>query len=99
MYAVIFIYEKGSDLEGYSEMDTYTIELAKEHPGYIKHSFAGDGQKNIFISYWESMEHIEAWKKHPVHLQAKAEGKKRWYKWYISQICKVEHSHEMMPHP
>jgi|LakMenEpi03Aug12_release.lakeMendotaPanAssembly.Ray.scaffolds.fasta_scaffold544340_2 heme-degrading monooxygenase HmoA len=95
MYAVIFIYEIGDNLEGYAEMDKLTLELVSTLQGYLGYQKAGDGKNNIFISYWESLEHIDAWRKDPVHTKAKAEGANKWYKRYISQICKVEQSHEM----
>ena len=95
MYAVIFIYEIGANLEGYAEMDKLTLELVSTLPGYLGFQKAGDGKNNIFISYWESLEHIDARRKDPVHKKAKVEGANKWYKRYISQICKVEQSHEM----
>ena len=34
-YAVIFSYQSGSNLDGYSEMDEETIELAQTMPGFL----------------------------------------------------------------
>jgi heme-degrading monooxygenase HmoA len=48
----------------------------------------------IFISYWENREAINAWKQNATHIMAKDKARK-WYKRYLSQICKVEHSYLM----
>ncbi len=93
-FAVIFISEKSNDLTGYEEMDELTINLAQQQPGFIGYESVTNNQnKGIFISYWESMDAIENWRKNSIHLAAKNQAKK-WYKSYISQICKVQKNHE-----
>lgn len=90
-YAVIFISERSQNLEGYSEMDELTLKLVEEIPGYLGYESIKNGNKGIFISYWESLESIESWKNNSVHLQAKSKAN-QWYHSFISQICKVEHT-------
>lgn len=92
-YAVIFSSEKSSFLDGFEEMDRKTLEVAKEISGFLGFETAGNGKENIFISYWKSMESLEEWKKHPLHLAAKQKGTQLWYTRYLSQICLVEKSH------
>jgi len=93
MFAVIFISEKAETLDGYAEMDELTMNLAATQPGYLGYESVNNGNKGIFISYWESMEAIEAWKKHSTHLVAKNKAH-NWYKRYVSQICRVEKNKE-----
>jgi len=95
-YAVIFISERSENLEGYHEMDILTIQLAEEIPGYLGYESVKDGNKGIFISYWESMDSINQWKNNLIHQQAKSKAK-QWYKSYISQICKVELTSSYVP--
>lgn len=90
-YAVIFASSKSDNLEGYAEMDELTLKLAQEQPGFLGYESAGDHKAGIFISYWESMEAINGWRQNSTHLMAKAQAGK-WYKRYLSQICKVENS-------
>lgn len=90
-YAVIFVSEKSDDLEGYAEMDEKALELASQQPGYLGYVTVSNGNHGIFISYWESREHIERWKHNATHALAKSQARK-WYKRYLSQVCKVEHS-------
>ncbi|MCE3227818.1 MAG: putative enzyme involved in biosynthesis of extracellular polysaccharide [Bacteroidetes bacterium] len=91
-YAVIFSSTKSDDLEGYAEMDEKTMTLAQEQPGYIRYESVANGNKGIFISYWESKEAIENWRKNATHQMAKSQAVK-WYKRYLTQICLVESSH------
>ncbi|MBA3664023.1 MAG: antibiotic biosynthesis monooxygenase [Bacteroidetes bacterium] len=91
-YAVIFSSTKNDTLEGYAEMDEITMNLAKEQPGYLGYESVNHENKGIFISYWESMDAIENWRKNATHQMAKSNAK-NWYKRYLSQICLVESSH------
>ncbi|MBN8693270.1 MAG: DUF4188 domain-containing protein [Bacteroidetes bacterium] len=93
-YAVIFSSTKSDNLEGYKEMDDETMRLAQEQNGYLGYESVSNGNTGIFISYWESMEAINVWRQNSTHLMAKAKAN-QWSKRYLSQICKVEHSHLM----
>jgi heme-degrading monooxygenase HmoA len=93
-YAVIFSSEKTENLAGYAEMDEQTMDLAQKQPGFLGYESVNSGNTGIFISYWKSMDAINNWRKNSTHLMAKAKAD-QWYKRYLSQICKVEHSHLM----
>lgn len=95
-YAVIFSYAYGGDLSGYAEMDELTLELARKVPGFVGYESSKSEERNIFISYWNSKEAIEQWRKDAVHLQAKARAKD-WYAWYNSLICEVQVAHFHTP--
>jgi heme-degrading monooxygenase HmoA len=90
-YAVIFSSTKSSDLECYAEMDEITMKLAHEQPGFLGYESAGNEGKSIFISYWESKDAIENWRKNSTHQMAKSYAQ-QWYQRYLSQICFVESS-------
>lgn len=96
-YAVIFVSEKKMDLTGYEEMNNKTMFLAQEVPGYLGFESVNHEHKGIFISYWQSMESIEAWRRNETHKHAKSEGIKKWYNYYHSLICKVEHEKFLIP--
>src|SRR4051812_17244025 len=91
-YAVIFSSIKSEDLEGYAEMDELTMKLAQEQEGFLGYESCSEGNRGIFISYWQSIEHIGVWRSNMTHLRAKSNAG-QWYKRYLSQICKVESSH------
>ena len=89
-YASIFHYWLGEDLEGYPEMDEITMQLAQNTDGYLGYESHKSDGRGSFISYWRDMDAIDRWRKNSTHIQAKSEGKKRWYKYYHSMIAKVE---------
>jgi heme-degrading monooxygenase HmoA len=90
-YAVIFSSSRSETREGYAEMDELTMRLAAEQPGYLGYESVNDGEKSIFISYWENKAAIESWKTNATHLMAKSQAR-RWYTRYLSQVCLVESS-------
>ncbi|GIV29993.1 MAG: antibiotic biosynthesis monooxygenase [Bacteroidia bacterium] len=90
-YAVIFSSKKEEDLTGYHEMNDELMKLVQGQEGFLGYESVAHENKSIFISYWESMEAIEKWKNNGLHIQAKRSVHK-WYKRYLSQICKVEHT-------
>lgn len=91
-YAVIFSSTKSDNLNGYEEMDEATMRLAQQQPGFLGYESVNKGNTGIFISYWETMDAINGWRQNSTHLLAKAKAE-QWYLRYLSQICKVEHSH------
>lgn len=90
-YAAIFSSTKEDDLTGYHELNDSLMQLAMQQEGFLGYESVANGNKSIFISYWESMEAIEKWKHNVLHTSAK-QSAHRWYKRYLSQICKIEHT-------
>ncbi|MFN4910672.1 MAG: antibiotic biosynthesis monooxygenase family protein [Flavobacteriales bacterium] len=93
-YASIFNYYLSEDLEGYAEYDEKTLELVKTYPGYLGYESLKHDGRGMFISYWKDMDSIKAWGLHPLHLEAKANGMKHWYKSYTSMIAWVQQKSE-----
>ena len=91
-YAVIFTAEQSDDLDGYAEMSKELHEKAHEIPGFLGLESAGD-HFEITVSYWESLDAIDRWRRYPLHQRAKARGRTNWFKRYCSRICKVERQH------
>jgi len=88
-YAVIFTSERTSIDEGYAEMATQMLELAKLQPGFLGEESARE-ELGITVSYWESLEAIKNWKQNAKHLQAQKLGKEKWYKKYKLRVAQVE---------
>ena len=87
-FAVIFTSTRTDSNEGYSDMAIKMQVLAKKQSGYLGFDSA-NGDKNISVSYWKSLEAIAAWKKQAAHVFAQEKGKDEWYSWYKVRICKV----------
>ena len=88
-YAVIFTSERTNLEDGYQEMAIKMSELATQQPGYLGQESARESI-GITVSYWVSLEAIQAWKKNSEHLVAQQYGKEKWYATYKTRICKVE---------
>ncbi len=88
-YAVIFSsYRTGVD-NGYAAMAQKMEELAATQPGYLGIESARDGL-GITISYWQSLEAIQNWKRNTEHQLAQTNGRKQWYSKFKVRICLVE---------
>jgi len=90
-YTVIFTSQRTEeDGEGYAKMAEVMDELAQKQPGFIRIESARNSEgKGITVSYWESLDAIQAWKENSKHLVAQKLGKEKWYSQYNVEICKV----------
>lgn len=90
-YAVIFSSKHSSETDGYEQMATRMVELAKAQPGFLGiESARGEDGRGITVSYWESLKAIQDWKEHGFHRTAQSLGKSKWYETFQVRICRVE---------
>ncbi|NVJ93248.1 MAG: antibiotic biosynthesis monooxygenase [Methylocystaceae bacterium] len=94
-YAVIFVNQRSKeDAEGYGITAERMVELAQKEEGYLGiESVRDDSGKGITVSYWQSLDSIQQWKNNVEHIQARKQGKDKWYNDYQLQIAKVEHGY------
>ena len=91
-YAVIFTSRRASEHEGYGDMADRMVELAGEQAGFLGIESVRDGAMGITVSYWDSMEAIDGWRKHVEHREAQRRGRDAWYEEYNVRIARVESS-------
>jgi heme-degrading monooxygenase HmoA len=89
-YAVIFSSQRTDGDNGYGAMANKMVELASKQPGFLGVESARDEQLGITVSYWDSIEAIQAWKEHSAHIIAQEKGKSEWYQSFSLRVCKVE---------
>ncbi len=76
--------------EAYREEAARIGELARQMPGYVSHKgFRADDGENVTIVEFETMAHVEAWRRHPEHAAAKARGRSEFYAGYSITIAEV----------
>ena len=92
-YAVIFTSTVTKNTEGYREMAQKMEDLAKTQSGFLGIDSARE-DVGITVSYWKNLDAIKTWKQHSEHLIAQQKGRKQWYSWYNTRICKVEREYE-----
>lgn len=89
MYAVIFRAEIKELDEEYSLMAAQLRELALNEYGCVEFTACTEGDYEIAISYWPTLESIHAWKNNPKHIKAQRIGADKWYKSYTVQVMQV----------
>jgi heme-degrading monooxygenase HmoA len=89
-YAVIAPAEVREDLRGYPELAAKLVELAKQQPGFLGIESGWQRGFALAVSYWASLEAIEAWRRNAQHLLAKRKGTSDWFAKYVTRIAKVE---------
>ncbi len=94
MYAVIFTAEINEVDEEYFSTAQQMRELAIEKYGCLEFKALTEGDQEVAISYWPSLEYIGKWKDDPEHLKAQQLGRERWYNNYKVQVVRVEYEYE-----
>jgi len=89
MYAVIFEAQINQLDDDYFTTATRMQDLATSNYGCVDFTSVTEGDKEISISYWDSLEQIQKWKQDEEHLKAQEIGKKQWYKSYKVKIVKI----------
>lgn len=89
MYAVIFKAQIAKLDPAYHDTAKRMRELAENQYGCRGFISLFEGEQEIAISYWESLEQIQQWKNDAEHLQAQALGKSKWYKSYQIDVVEI----------
>lgn len=87
-YAVIFTSLRTEGDQGYAETARRMVELAREQPGFLGIESVRN-ELGITVSYWQSLEAIQAWKEHAEHRLAQARARD-WYGSFRVRVCRVE---------
>lgn len=90
-WAVIFSSRRSADGGGYDSTAARMVELAATQPGFLGiESARGADGFGITVSYWSDLDAIAGWKRHGEHLEAQANGRRRWYERYEIRVARVE---------
>jgi len=89
VFAVIFTANINQLDAEYFETASYLRDLAINQYNCIKFIACAEGEVEIAISYWHSLEDIQKWQQNAEHLQAQAKGKVQWYSSYSVQVSEV----------
>lgn len=93
MFAVIFHADIAQRDDEYFATAKQMRELALNHYGCVDFIATTEGNREMAISYWPSLEHIQRWKQNAEHLRAQQQGKARWYTAYKVEIVEVLRSY------
>lgn len=63
-------------------------ELASAMPGFISYKdFAAADGESVSLVEFESVETLEAWRRHPEHVEAQRLGRDHYFAEYQIQVC------------
>lgn len=89
MYAVIFKASIAKFDDEYVRTAERLKELAFTKYGCQDFVSVTQGDEEIAISYWSSMQQIREWKNDPEHKRAQALGREKWYRSFSVEICEI----------
>ncbi len=72
-------------------------ERALTEFGCIEFVSCCEGDQEVAISYWPSLEHIGRWKQDLAHQQAQAKGRADWYASYQVDVVEIKRRYAMSP--
>ena len=88
-YAVIFTIVAGDIDKEDAGLSTQMAELADKQKGFLGME-AANGELGIMVSYWDSLEAIQNWRKNSEHQVAQKAGKAGAFSAFKVRISKVE---------
>jgi heme-degrading monooxygenase HmoA len=90
MYSAAFIFEPGIYDARFHELNALIEAAARATPGYVGAESwrSADGGRSNATYYWESLEALRAFSRHPQHIEAKREYSK-WYRGYHIVVAEV----------
>jgi heme-degrading monooxygenase HmoA len=94
MYSSAFIFEPGDYDEAFYSLDNQIHEAAASISGFLgRESWqSADGKRRNATYYWESMDALKAFSRHPKHLEAKRQYT-RWYQGFHVVISEIQCSY------
>jgi len=93
MFVVVFRAVILNSDEHYLAQAKRMRELAIEKYGCLDITSATEADHEITVSYWQSKQHIEAWKKDAEHMQAQRDGINKWYRSYRIEVAEIVKKH------
>jgi heme-degrading monooxygenase HmoA len=84
-----------ADLAAYEKLGLRMYDLASKMEGFVSLSDASlpDGE-SLAIAAFASPQALEAWRRHPEHLEAQRQGRERFYEAYSVKVCEVTREYE-----
>jgi len=89
MYAVIFRAKIKQRDQDYADTAARMRALAMGEYGCVDFVSVTEGDDEMAISYWPSLEHIQSWRQDQEHLEAQELGRNKWYMSYQVQVVEL----------
>jgi len=89
MFVVIFRARVASLDDEYFRTAERLKELAFQEYGCQDFFSVTEGDQEVSISYWNTMQQIRDWKKCPEHVSAQKKGRQHWYRSFSVEVCEM----------
>ena len=89
MYVVVFKAKINVLDDDYAQTAQELRDRALKHFGCVNFQAVTEGDTEIALSYWNSLDDIKRWKNDPHHLKAQRRGKAQWYKETAVEVCQI----------
>lgn len=93
MYLVVFRAGIRQLDPSYLPMARQLRQLALDEMGCQGFQAMEEAGQEIALSWWPSLEAIQAWQSHPLHQEAQRLGRERWYEWVEVNVTQVLRHH------
>ena len=95
---MIFASQSKAEDAGYVETARRMLVLAAAQPGFLGVESTRDAEGfGITVSYWDSLEAIDRWRRDVEHAAARAMGRERWYVAFSVRVARVERAYGFGP--
>ncbi len=93
MVTATFIFHQIKRDAEFERLDAAAAAAAESMPGYLDRKKWHDGDGNLsVVYYWQSLDALEAFARHPAHREAKARYSE-WYGGYRIEIADILHTY------
>jgi hypothetical protein len=89
MHVVVFVAEVADLDEEYGSLAIQLRDLALERFNCRRFIAVSENGEEVAVSWWESEDDIQRWRKHPLHVRAQQSGKVHWYSSYDVTVADV----------
>lgn len=82
----------------YEEAAAHILALARRQPGFVDfRSYEAPDGERLSVIVFESRAAHDAWRDHPEHRAAQAQGRRRFYAEYSVTVCATESEWDFRP--
>ncbi len=94
MYAVIFRSTINQLDADYQRIAQRMRELAFRDYHCVDFTAVIEGSEEVAVSYWHSLEDIQAWRQNPEHIETIARARAGWYSSYRVEVVEIKRSYQ-----
>ncbi|MDX1429407.1 MAG: DUF4188 domain-containing protein [Rhodothermales bacterium] len=90
MYTATFTFRIGKTDADFDRLNDAILEAAESNEGFVRREgwVSDDGRTRSVVYYWKSLEDLNRFSNHPIHLEAKRRYRE-WYEGYEVTVAQV----------